>query len=108
MAQAMSESDDSEMEWEQIVPNEQTTASPRTSTVNTPFEITIQAPGRTPDQSELRRKKAQTDQHTRVTRLAAHRLHTLALLVNASIRNKWLNDMLLHVCIRIQTAALCY
>jgi xeroderma pigmentosum group C-complementing protein len=98
MALAMSESDDSDMEWEQIVPNEQTIASPRPPTVDTPFEIVIQAPARTPDQSELRKKKTQADQLARVTRLAAHRFHTLALLANASIRNKWLNDTLLHVC----------
>lgn len=108
MAQAMSESDDSEMEWEQIVPNKQTVTSPRPSTANAPFEITIQAPGHTPDLSELRKEKAQANQLTRVTRLTAHRLHAVALLANASIRNKWLNDAPPHVCILIRTHARCY
>lgn len=95
----MSDSDDSDMDWEQIVPNEPTIETPGASSSNTPLEITIKAPARARDQSELKKEKAQADALKRVIRLGSHRLHTLALLANASIRNKWLNDDLLKVII---------
>lgn len=34
----------------------------------------------------------------RLARLTCHQIHTVCLLANARIRNKWLNDPLLHVC----------
>lgn len=85
------------MEWEQIVPNDQTVDTAGASTSNVPFEITIKAPVREPSQKEKRQEKSQADALKRVIRLGSHRLHTLALLANASIRNKWLNDELLQV-----------
>lgn len=100
----MSESDDSEMEWEEIVPSEQAISLPRPSTVDAPLEIVIQAPAPAPGPSGLRKEKTQADQLARVTRLAAHRFHTLALLANASIRNRWLNDTLLQVCFFIRAS----
>ena len=33
----------------------------------------------------------------RLTRLTCHQIHTVGLLANARIRNKWINDRLLHV-----------
>ncbi|OCH87725.1 Rad4-domain-containing protein [Obba rivulosa] len=32
----------------------------------------------------------------RLTRLTSHKIHTVALLGNAAVRNKWINDALLH------------
>jgi hypothetical protein len=33
----------------------------------------------------------------RLLRINCHKIHTIALIVNAQIRNKWINDPLLHV-----------
>lgn len=33
----------------------------------------------------------------RLLRLDSHKIHTVFLLANAWIRNKWINDQLLHV-----------
>lgn len=33
----------------------------------------------------------------RLTRLTCHQIHTVCLLANARIRNKWASDRLLHV-----------
>jgi xeroderma pigmentosum group C-complementing protein len=33
----------------------------------------------------------------RITRTRIHKVHTVCLLANARVRNKWLNDELLHV-----------
>ena len=33
----------------------------------------------------------------RLLRIDCHKIHTVALIVNARIRNKWINDPLLHV-----------
>jgi xeroderma pigmentosum group C-complementing protein len=33
----------------------------------------------------------------RLLRVDCHKIHTVALIVNARIRNKWINDPLLHV-----------
>ena len=35
----------------------------------------------------------------RLTRLTCHKMHTVVLMGNARIRNKWINDPLLHVCV---------
>ena len=55
----MDGSDDSEMEWEQIIPNDQTADTAGASTSNAPFEITIKAPVREPSQKEKRQEKSQ-------------------------------------------------
>lgn len=34
----------------------------------------------------------------RLVRLNCHKMHTVVLLGNARVRNKWINDSLLHVC----------
>lgn len=86
------------MEWEEIVPTEPDFGAAGASKPDAPLEIIIKAPQRAPSPSALRKEKTQADALARVIRLASHRLHTLALLANASIRNKWLSDTLLHVC----------
>ncbi|KAJ3984402.1 hypothetical protein F5890DRAFT_1517301 [Lentinula detonsa] len=46
---------------------------------------------------ELSRKKLHTMSHAeRMLRKDCHKIHTVLLLINARIRNKWLNDELLH------------
>lgn len=47
---------------------------------------------------KLHRKKTTGISHAeRLTRIDCHKIHTVALLVNARIRNRWLNDELLQV-----------
>ena len=33
----------------------------------------------------------------RIVRLDCHKIHTVTLLMNAKVRNQWINDPLLHV-----------
>lgn len=42
------------------------------------------------------RKKEIRVEH--LARLNSHKMHTVCLLMNARVRNKWINDELLHVC----------
>jgi xeroderma pigmentosum group C-complementing protein len=37
-------------------------------------------------------------QEERLKRILSHKIHTVALIANARVRNTWLNDELLHVC----------
>ncbi|EMD39582.1 hypothetical protein CERSUDRAFT_111894 [Gelatoporia subvermispora B] len=57
------------------------------------IEITIQT-----QKKEIPKKSARGEQlyAERLTRLTCHKIHTVALLGNAGIRNKWINDPLLH------------
>ncbi|KAI0352597.1 Rad4-domain-containing protein [Trametes cingulata] len=59
------------------------------------IEITIQTKGR---QKGDRKKNARAVQLAaeRLVRLDCHKIHTVALLMNAKVRNKWLNDELLQ------------
>ncbi|KAG7091277.1 hypothetical protein E1B28_010326 [Marasmius oreades] len=41
-------------------------------------------------------KKKGISHSERILRIGCHKVHTVSLLVNASIRNRWLNDDLLH------------
>jgi xeroderma pigmentosum group C-complementing protein len=71
---------DSEGDWEEVpVPEEETN-----------LEITIAT---RPAQD----KKARLSRADQLLRTNSHKLHTLALLTNAWVRNKWINDPLLHV-----------
>jgi hypothetical protein len=47
-----------------------------------------------------RKRDAKADALQRLRRLEAHKMHTIALLASFSLRNKWINDQLLHVCTR--------
>ncbi|KAG6329066.1 hypothetical protein ID866_10023 [Astraeus odoratus] len=93
------ETSDEELEWEEVhVPEEQ----PR----NQAFELELSAP---PPQAnieitlqprakkdESKKKSAAALQAQRVLRTTCHKIHTVALLVNARVRNRWINDELLH------------
>lgn len=72
--------------------------SPDASTSQAPLQITIRAPiAKEPAVEVQKKQKSEAESLERFVRLQAHRLHTIALLTNASIRNKWINDPLLHV-----------
>ena len=45
----------------------------------------------------LQRERAAAIQAARVARLDCHKVHTICLIANGQIRNRWLNDPLLHV-----------
>jgi hypothetical protein len=94
------DSDDEEMDWEEIVPPQKLEASnPETSSSSDPFQITIRAPNQKQSESDARKERSRAEALQRFVRLQAHRLHTIAHLCNGSIRNKWINDPLLHVCL---------
>ncbi|KAI0074037.1 Rad4-domain-containing protein [Panus rudis PR-1116 ss-1] len=57
------------------------------------IEITIRAK---PKQDDSAKRRAAQIQAERVARLQCHQIHTVMLLANARIRNRWLNDELLH------------
>ena len=40
----------------------------------------------------------------RIVRLDCHKIHTVTLLMNARVRNQWINDPLLHVSPRAPQA----
>ncbi|KAJ7133637.1 hypothetical protein C8R44DRAFT_871002 [Mycena epipterygia] len=70
---------DSEGDWEEVqVPEKEKH-----------LEITISA-------RPAQEKKFQLSNFERPLRINCHKLHTLALLTNAWVRNKWINDPLLH------------
>ena len=56
------------------------------------LEITLQA---APKKEGPKHKG--TSHADRVARIDCHKIHTVALLLNASVRNRWINDPLLHV-----------
>ncbi|KAF8885705.1 hypothetical protein CPB84DRAFT_1788199 [Gymnopilus junonius] len=55
---------------------------------DTPFEITINV-------GDLKKKKG-IDHAERLKRIDVHKIHTVALIANARVRNSWINDPLLH------------
>ncbi|KIO32977.1 hypothetical protein M407DRAFT_18133 [Tulasnella calospora MUT 4182] len=96
-----SNASDDEMEWEDMVPN---AAGPGDLVIEFPDADAIVGPsggkgevgkgkgtGRKLDEAEKARINAE-----RQARFACHKIHTIALLANARIRNQWLNDKLLH------------
>ncbi|KAF8340733.1 uncharacterized protein EI90DRAFT_3012505 [Cantharellus anzutake] len=97
----MSDTDsDNDMDWEEVVPSQ---IAAQTIVIHPPEEsaslqITIQAPlsGGKQAQTHAKREKTKAESLNRFIRLQAHRLHTIALLTNATIRNWWANDELLH------------
>jgi len=62
------------------------------------IEITIQTQRRAKKgASPKKNPRAEQLYAERLARLCSHQIHTVALLANARIRNKWINDPLLHV-----------
>ena len=93
-------SSDDDMDWEEILPVATLPPPPNNelSAAQAPIKITIRAPGaKNPSAEALKKQKSESEALERFVRLQSHRIHTVALLANASIRNKWLNDPLLHV-----------
>lgn len=45
---------------------------------------------------DLKKRNGKADAFQRLLRLEAHKMHTVALLASFSLRNKWINDELLH------------
>ncbi|KAF5344898.1 hypothetical protein D9758_011558 [Tetrapyrgos nigripes] len=74
---------DDELDWEEVpVPEEQKH-----------LEIVIQA---RPKEKETPSAKKGISHAERLLRIDVHKVHTVTLLLNAKIRNRWLNDELLH------------
>ncbi|KAI0821974.1 hypothetical protein BC628DRAFT_1460116 [Trametes gibbosa] len=59
------------------------------------IEITIQTKGKRKGDPKKNERAVQLAAE-RIARLDCHKVHTVALLVNAKVRNHWLNDPLLH------------
>ncbi|KAK7690125.1 hypothetical protein QCA50_006774 [Cerrena zonata] len=57
------------------------------------IEITISTK---PKKDEEAKKRAAKIQAERIARLNCHKMHTIALIANARVRNDWVNDELLH------------
>ncbi|KAF7299787.1 hypothetical protein HMN09_00984700 [Mycena chlorophos] len=79
-------SSDSEGDWEEIVPADSEPSKDKT------LEITISLPHEAPDS----KSKPRISPAERLLRINCHKLHTLALLANAWVRNRWINDELLQ------------
>ncbi|KAI0769954.1 hypothetical protein C8Q74DRAFT_1272317 [Fomes fomentarius] len=59
------------------------------------LEITIKTQGKAKGDPKKNARAVQLAAE-RAIRLDCHKMHTVALLVNAKVRNKWINDPLLH------------
>nr|GAT55865.1 predicted protein [Mycena chlorophos] len=77
---------DSEGDWEEIVPADSEPNKNKT------LEITISLAHEAPDS----KSKPRMSPAERLLRINCHKLHTLALLANAWVRNRWINDELLQ------------
>ncbi|KIJ64619.1 hypothetical protein HYDPIDRAFT_90094 [Hydnomerulius pinastri MD-312] len=97
------DSSDDELDWEEVhVPEQQATHEQSneqlelelTGPIPRPnIEITLHTRAKKDDA----KKQASAALHAqRVLRTTSHKIHTVALLANVRVRNKWLNDELLH------------
>ncbi|KAI5996749.1 hypothetical protein EDC04DRAFT_2872333 [Pisolithus marmoratus] len=108
-----SEGSDEEFEWEEVpVPVEQPTDQElelelelELSVPSRSIEITLHAQPKKDESKEVvkgahvreTRKKAAAASHAqRLLRTTCHKVHTVCLLANARVRNRWINDELLH------------
>ncbi|KAA1469725.1 Rad4-domain-containing protein [Dentipellis sp. KUC8613] len=92
------ESDEDEMDWEEVpvpqhIPIEETVEEGPSTKPN--IEITLKA-GPKKGKDASKKKPTGIPHAERLMRIDCHKVHTVALLTNAWIRNKWLNDPLLH------------
>lgn len=96
-------SSDDDMEWDEVIipPIESvaTTATELTIEEKTRpnIEITLNVPRSKAKEDVLAKKRREEALLERVVRLESHKLHTLCLLANGAIRNRWINDEILHV-----------
>ncbi|KIK69809.1 hypothetical protein GYMLUDRAFT_34213 [Collybiopsis luxurians FD-317 M1] len=79
---------DNEMDWEEVqVPDQPSHDQPLMKIVLRPDN----------EDEVLAKKKSNVMSHAeRLLRIDCHKIHTVLLLLSARIRNKWLNDELLH------------
>ncbi|KAI0688320.1 hypothetical protein BC835DRAFT_1373054 [Cytidiella melzeri] len=102
----LADESDEDFDWEEVAvpvadptiaaavaeePEEGVGEGPSTA-VKPNIEITLHARPKVDDSAK---KRAAAVHAARVARLACHKMHTILLLGNASVRNKWLNDDLL-------------
>ncbi|KAL4073305.1 hypothetical protein V8B97DRAFT_2034594, partial [Scleroderma yunnanense] len=90
------ESSDEEFDWEEV-------HVPEAQPFHQQFELelvpreNIEITLHTQEKKDDSKKKAAAALHAqRVLRTTCHKVHTVCLLANARVRNKWLNDELLH------------
>ncbi|KAF8835388.1 Rad4-domain-containing protein [Paxillus ammoniavirescens] len=99
------DSSDEELDWEEVhVPEQQPAYD--SEEFNTPLELELSGPAprgnieitlQTRVKKDDSKKKASAALYAqRVARTTNHKIHTVALLANARVRNKLLNDELLH------------
>ncbi|KAF9560913.1 Rad4-domain-containing protein [Agrocybe pediades] len=84
----LQEESEDDFDWEEVeVPEHQ---APH-------LEITLQAhPNASKGKGKQANKKKGIDHAERLVRIDCHKIHTIALIANARVRNKWINDSLLH------------
>ncbi|KAF8527521.1 hypothetical protein BU17DRAFT_81725 [Hysterangium stoloniferum] len=96
-------SDEDEMDWEEVdvpieLPVSKHVEEPsmvileNLPELSKPLEITLDVAGKKPETA----KKSVISHAERVLRLQVHKIHTISLISNGWIRNKYLNDPLLH------------
>ncbi|PPQ71040.1 hypothetical protein CVT24_011921 [Panaeolus cyanescens] len=83
------EDTDDELDWEEVQVNALEDPGPATEV---PLEITLEAQPKT----QKNNKKKGISYAERLLRIDCHKIHTVALISNAYVRNHWLNDPLLH------------
>ncbi|KZT42654.1 Rad4-domain-containing protein, partial [Sistotremastrum suecicum HHB10207 ss-3] len=98
-------SDEDGMDWEEVVPSsygqDGNTGLQDTLEIDVPgqqpIEITLPT-AKSKEQAKKTQARARTLEWRaqQVVRLESHKLHTVCLLSSAWIRNKWINDPLLH------------
>ncbi|THH10815.1 hypothetical protein EW146_g8256 [Bondarzewia mesenterica] len=101
------DSDDEEMDWEEVaVPQDSNAASlndlhlelEEGPSTRPSIEITLNK--RSWEHYFRYRRTGAISHAERLVRIDCHKVHTVALLKNASVRNQWINDPLLQVCAR--------
>ncbi|TFY83199.1 hypothetical protein EWM64_g818 [Hericium alpestre] len=93
------DSDDDEMDWEEVdVPQ----AAPlqldleEGPSTRPNIEITLKSRKAPHGKDTPKKKPGGMSQAERLMRIDYHKIHTVALLANGWVRNKWINDSLLH------------
>lgn len=100
-----SESDESDMDWEEVDLNQQNADAVLPPLTKAQAEETLQIEignDDTKNRPARARRKAATAAE-RAMRLHIHKMHVLCLLYNAHIRNAWCNDERVQVCTHSMT-----
>ncbi|KAI0269961.1 hypothetical protein BC834DRAFT_579661 [Gloeopeniophorella convolvens] len=98
-----SDDDEDEMDWEEVaVPQAQPQAREELEDEPGPsarlnIEITLEArPARGKNGAQKKGPPGGISHAERLLRIDCHKIHTIALIANAQVRNKWINDELLQ------------